>query len=53
MSMYFCVGDCAEDVKIHLMPHPSLHSDHRTRSSVTILRAINEQIIAHVECIKS
>jgi hypothetical protein len=25
MSVYFCGGDCVEDVTSHLMPHLSLH----------------------------
>ena len=42
MSMYFCGGDCVEDVTSHLMPHLSLHPTLRTCSSDTILRGIKE-----------
>ena len=41
-SVYFCGGDCVEDVTSHLMPHLSLHPTLRTCSSDTILRAISE-----------
>ena len=41
-SVYFCGGDCVEDVTSHLMPHLSLHPTLRTCSSDTILRAIRE-----------
>ena len=41
-SIYFCGGDCVEDVTSHLMPHLSLHPTLRTCSSDTILRAISE-----------
>jgi len=41
-SVYFCVGDCVEDVTSHLMPHLSLHPTLRTCSSDTILRGISE-----------
>ena len=41
-SVYFCGGDCVEDVTSHLMPHLSLHPALRTCSSDTILRAISE-----------
>ena len=37
MSVYFCGGDCVEDVTSHLMPHLSLHPTLRTCSSDTIL----------------
>ena len=39
-SVYFCGGDCVEDVTSHLMPHLSLHPTLRTCSSDTILRGI-------------
>ena len=42
MSVYFCGGDCVEDVTGHLMPHLSLHPTLRTCSSDTILRGIKE-----------
>ena len=42
MSVYFCGGDCIEDVTSHLMPHLSLHPTLRTCSSDTILRGIKE-----------
>ena len=42
MSVYFCGGDCIEDVTSHLMSHLSLHPTLRTCSSVTILRGIKE-----------
>ena len=42
-SVYFCGGDCVEDVTSHLMPHLSLHPTLRTCSSDTILRGISEQ----------
>ena len=41
-SVYFCGGNCVEDVTNHLMPHLSLHTTLRTCSSDTILRAISE-----------
>ena len=41
-SVYFCGGDCVEDVTSHLMPHLSLHPTLRTCSSDTILRCISE-----------
>ena len=41
-SVYFCGGDCVEDVTNHLMPHLSLHPTLRTCSSDTILRGISE-----------
>ena len=41
-SVYFCGGDCVEDVTSHLMPHLSLHPTLRTYSSDTILRGISE-----------
>mgnify|MGYP007056225260 CR=1 FL=1 len=41
-SVYFCRGNCVEDVTSHLMPHLSLHPTLRTCSSDTILRAISE-----------
>ena len=41
-SVYFCGGDCVEDVTSHLMPHLSLHPTLRTCSSDTILKAIWE-----------
>jgi hypothetical protein len=41
-SVYFCGGDCVEDVTSHLMPHLSLHPIMRTCSSDTILRGISE-----------
>ena len=41
-SVYFCGGDCAEDVTSHLMPLLSLHPTLRTCSSDTILRGISE-----------
>ena len=40
-SVYFCGGDCVEDVTSHLMPHLSLHPTLRTCSSDTILRGIS------------
>ena len=42
MSVYFCGGDCIEDVTSHLMSHLSLHPTLRTCSSDTILRGIKE-----------
>ena len=42
MSVYFCGGSSVEDVTTHLMPHLSLHTELRTCSSDTILRAIRE-----------
>ena len=41
-SVYFCGGDCVEDVTSHLIPHLSLHPTLRTCSSDTILRGISE-----------
>ena len=41
-SVYFCGGDCVEDVTSHLMSHLSLHPTLRTCSSDTILRAIDD-----------
>ena len=41
-SVYFCRGDCVEDVTSHLMGHLSLHPTLRTCSSDTILRGISE-----------
>ena len=41
-SVYFCSGDCVENVTSHLMPHLSLHPTLRTCSSDTILRGISE-----------
>ena len=46
-SVYFCGGDCVEDVTSHLMPHLSLHSTLRTCSSDTILRGISELATAN------
>ena len=46
-SVYFCGGDCVEDVTSHLMPHLSLHPTLRTCSSDTILRAISELAAAN------
>ena len=46
-SVYFCGGDCVEDVTSHLMPHLSLHPALRTCSSDTILRAISELATAN------
>ena len=47
MSVYFCGGDCVEDVTSHLMPHLSLHPTLRTCSSDTILRGISELATAN------
>ena len=41
-SVYFCGGNCVEDITSHLMPHLSLHPTLRTCSSDTILRGISE-----------
>ena len=41
-SIYFCGGDCVEDVTSHQMPHLSLHPTLCTCSSDTILRGISE-----------
>ena len=41
-SVYFCGGDCVEDVTSHLMPHLSLDLTLRTCSSDTLLRGISE-----------
>ena len=46
-SVYFCGGDCVEDVTSHLMPHLSLHPALRTCSSDTILRGISELTTAN------
>ena len=46
-SIYFCGGDCVEDVTSHLMPHLSLHPTLRTCSSDTILRRISELATAN------
>ena len=46
-SVYFCGGDCVEDVTSHLMPHLSLHPTLRTCSSDTILRGISELATAN------
>ena len=46
-SVYFCGGDCVEDVTSHLMPHLSLHPIMRTCSSDTILRGISELATAN------
>lgn len=46
-SVYFCGGDCVEDVTSHLMPHLSLHLTLRTCSSDTILRCISELATAN------
>ena len=40
MSVYFCGGDCVEDVTSHLMPHLSLHPTLRTCSSLQFLNAL-------------
>ena len=42
MTVYFCGGNCIEDISNHLLSHLSLHPLLRTCSSDTILRAINE-----------
>ena len=41
-SVYFCGGDCVEDVTSHLMPHLSLDPTLRTCSPNTILRGISK-----------
>ena len=46
-SVYFCGGDCVEDVTSHLMPHLSLHPTLRICSSDTILRGISELATAN------
>ena len=46
-SVYFCGGDCVEDVTSHLMPHLSLHPTLRTCSSDTILRGISGALPIH------
>ena len=46
-SVYFCGGDCVEDVTSHLLPHLSLHPTQRTCSSDTILRGISELATAN------
>ncbi len=48
-SVYFCGGDCVEDVTSHLMPHLSLHPTLRTCSSDTILRGISELATANFD----
>ena len=40
--VYFCGGDCVEDVTSHLISHLSLHPTLRTCSSDTILRGISQ-----------
>ena len=45
--VYFCGGDCVEDVTSHLMSHLSLHPTLRTCSSDTILRAISELAVGN------
>lgn len=45
--VYFCGGDCVEDVTSHLMPHLSLHPTLRICSSDTILRGISELATAN------
>ena len=42
MTVYFCGGNCIEDISNHLLSHLRLHPLLRTCSSDTILRAINE-----------
>ena len=49
MSVYFCGGDCVEDVTNHLMPHLSLHPTLRICSSDTILRGIKELSTTNTE----
>ena len=44
-SVYFCGGNCVEDVTSHLMPHLSLHPTLRTCSSDTILRGKLEETV--------
>ena len=44
-SVYFCGGDCVEDVTSHLMPHLSLHPTLRTCSSDTILSWIMGSVL--------
>ena len=51
-SVYFCGGDCVEDVTSHLMPHLSLHPTLRTCSSDTILRGISELSCANTAIVK-
>ena len=46
-NVFFCGGNCVEDVTSHLMPHLSLHPTLRTCSSDTILRCISELAIAN------
>ena len=46
-SVYFCGGDCVEDVTSHLMSHLSWHPTLRTCSSDTILRGISELATAN------
>ena len=46
-SVYFCGGDCVEDVTSHLMSHLSLHPTLRTCSLDTILRGISELATAN------
>ena len=43
-SVYFCGGDCVEDVTSRLMPHLSLHPTLRTCSSDTIQYELNSII---------
>ncbi len=50
MSVYFCGGDCVEDVTSHLMPHLSLHPTLRTYSSDTILRGFKKLSTANTTC---
>ncbi len=47
-SVYFCGGDCVEDVTSYLIPHLSLHPSVRTCSSDTILRGISELATANI-----
>ena len=42
MCVYFCGGNCIEDISNHLMPYLSQHPTLRTCSADTILRAIEE-----------
>ena len=46
-SVYFCGGDCVEDVTSHLMPHLSLHPTLCTCSSDNILRGISELAVGN------
>ena len=52
-SVYFCGGDCVEDVTSHLMPHLSLHPTLRTCSSDTILKGISELSWPTIEATES